>query len=360
VDTDTLIIGAGPAGLAVGACLMRCGVEALILEQSDAVGARWRAHYDRLHLHTDRRHSALPYLGFAPGTPRFPSRAQLLAYLERYATHFRLQPRFGEEVSNVRREGIEWVATTATQRYRARHVVMATGLNAIAKRPHWTGEERFGGRILHSSEYRDGRAFHGQRVLVVGIGNSGAEIALDLHEHGASVALSVRGAVNVVPREMFGLPLLTLSIPLSLLPARLADAIAAPLIRVTVGDVRRLGLRKASLGPLTQIARESRVPLIDIGTLQLLRERRAELLGAIANCTSARSRSSMAPGAPSMRSSRRPAFGRDSSVCWQRPTRKHIRARDCIGVASPYPRAACSGTSDARRCGLRRRSRRAE
>lgn len=278
---ESLVIGAGPAGLAVGACLRRCGVPFQIVEQADAVGASWRRHYDRLHLHTDRSHSALPYLDFPKGTPRYPSRDQVIAYLEEYAEHFGLTPHLGRRVERVQYRDGEWITTSGASIYRSRYVVVATGYNAVPHLPDWPGQEVFEGRLLHSSEYRDGETFRGQDVLVVGLGNSGGEIAIDLCEHGARVALAVRGTLNVIPREILGLPVLTVSIALSRLPARLADLLAAPLIRLTVGDVSLLGLRKPSVGPIRQIETSSKVPLIDIGTLKLIREGRIAVLGGV-------------------------------------------------------------------------------
>lgn len=273
---DTLVIGAGPAGLAVGACLKLRGVPFLMVERANGVGSSWRRHYDRLHLHTDRDHSALPYLPFPAGTPRYPSRAQVIAYLEQYARHFGLAPQLGQEVQTVRPEGRGWITKTvtnaATSVYHSRRVVVATGYNAVPHLPRWPGQERFGGRILHSSEYRNGEAFRGQSVLVVGFGNSGGEIAIDLHEHGAHVAMAVRGPVNIIPREILGLPVLAIGIAMSRLPARLADALAAPFVRLIVGDITRLGFRKLTIGPITQIKTLARIPLIDIGTVKLIRD----------------------------------------------------------------------------------------
>src|SRR5262249_6969948 len=151
----------------------------------------------RLRLHTDKRHSSLPFLEFPPGTPRYPSREQVIGYLERYAQHFRLIPSFGERVANVRSNAGEWVTTTTAGVYRSRNVIVASGLNSMPHIPGWASQERSSGRILHSSEYRNGKPFRGQTVLVIGFGNSGGEIAVDLHEHGARVAMAVRGAVNI-------------------------------------------------------------------------------------------------------------------------------------------------------------------
>ncbi|CAN7714530.1 flavin-containing monooxygenase [Caballeronia sp. LjRoot31] len=278
---DTLVIGAGPAGLAVAACLKKRGASCIIVDRASEVGSSWRRHYDRLHLHSDRDRSALPYLSFPAGTPRYPSREQVIEYLELYARHFKLVPHFNEEVRTVRPHNPGWNVTTTASVYHSRQVVVATGYNAVPYLPRWRGQERFGGRILHSSDYRSGESFRGQRVLVVGLGNSGGEIAIDLHEHGARVAMAVRGPVNIVPREVLGVPVLAISIALNRLPARFADALAAPLVRLTIGDITKLGFRKPPMGPFTQIKARTRIPLIDVGTIKLVREGHIEVLGDI-------------------------------------------------------------------------------
>jgi indole-3-pyruvate monooxygenase len=278
---QALIIGAGPAGLAVAACLRQRGAPFMLVEQANTIGSSWRRHYDRLHLHSDRDHSSLPYLDFPRQTPRYPSRDQVIAYLERYALHFGLAPRLEHRVESLLPDEMGWVATTTAGEYRSRHVIVATGCNAVPHRPQWPGQEKFGGRILHSSEYRNADPFRGQSVLVVGFGNSGGEIAIDLYEQGARVTMAVRSPVNIVPREILGLPILTVSLAFSRLPPRLADALAAPLVRLTVGDIAKLGFRKSPCGPITQIQTTSRIPLIDIGTVKLVREGRIEILGGL-------------------------------------------------------------------------------
>ncbi len=277
LKAEALIIGAGPAGLAVAACLKKIGAPFLIVEQAATIGSTWRRHYDRLHLHSDRDHSALPYLDFPRGTPRYPSRDQVIAYLEFYARHFGLAPRLGERVQSVQPGEAGWVTITAAGAYRSRHVIVATGCNAVPNLPRWPGQEHFRGRILHSGEYRDGEPFRDRNVLIVGFGNSAGEIAIDLYEHGAHVAMAVRGPVNIIPREILGLPILTVSLAFSRLPPRLADALAAPLVRLTIGDIARLGFRKPLCGPITQINTTARIPLIDIGTVKLIREGRIEI-----------------------------------------------------------------------------------
>jgi indole-3-pyruvate monooxygenase len=179
--------------------------------------------------------------------PRFPSRDQVVAYLEDYARTFSIAPRFGEELVEARRGEGAWELKTRTARFRARALVLATGYNAVPLRPRWPGMEGYRGVLLHSAEYRSGEPFRGQDVLVVGFGNSGGEIAIDLFEHGARPSIVVRGTVNLLPRELLGIPILTWALALSLLPPRVADLLAAPLLRLTFANLALLGLRKAEI-----------------------------------------------------------------------------------------------------------------
>lgn len=268
---QAIVIGAGPAGLAVGACLARAGMPCLILEQGEEVGTVWRRHYERLHLHTDKRHSALPFMEFAAHCPRYPSRQQVIDYLETYARAFRLQTLFAQEVVAARAEAGLWEVRTTEERYRTVNLVVATGYSREPCIPEWPGRAAFRGTMLHSCAYRNAAPFHNQKVLVVGFGNSGGEIVIDLHEHGAQPSLAVRGPVNVVPREVLGIPILTLGIAERRLPPRLADALNSLILRAVVGDLSRYGLRKLPDGPITRIRRDARVPIIDVGTLELIR-----------------------------------------------------------------------------------------
>lgn len=267
----TIIIGAGPAGLAVGACLQRAGTSCTILEQSEQVGSAWRRHYDRLHLHTAKAFSALPFAPYPKDYPRYPSRLQFIEYLETYARQFRLTPRFGQQVVSARLVENLWEVRTQDARYQAANLVIATGYNREPYLPGWPEQASFRGSILHSSQYHDGEPFRDQRVLVVGFGNSGGEIAIDLWEHGARPDLAVRGPVNVIPRELLGIPILAIAIAQNKLPVGLTDAINAPILRAAIGDLTDYGLRKLSRGPLSQIHRDARIPLIDVGTLELIK-----------------------------------------------------------------------------------------
>lgn len=268
---ETIIIGAGPAGLAVGACLKRANLPFTILEQSDKVGSAWHNHYDRLHLHTAKAYSGLPFWPMPADYPRYPSRLQVVAYLENYANHFQLPIRFKQQVVMARPEQGLWQVQTQDAHYQAAHLVVAAGHTRQPHRPHWPGQDSFGGPILHSSQYRNGQPFKNQDVLVVGFGNSGGEIAIDLWEHGARPAIAVRSPVNVIPRELLGIPILAISIWQSKLPPRLTDALNAPILRLAMGDLTPYGLHKLPHGPATQIQRQAQIPLIDVGTISLIK-----------------------------------------------------------------------------------------
>lgn len=272
IGNNTIIIGAGPAGLAVGACLKQAGTQSVILEQSDRVGSAWHRHYDRLHLHTDKKNSELPFAPFPKDYPRYPSRDQLISYLESYAKKFELDIRFDQKVTAARRENNHWEVQTQDTRYLTSHLVVAAGNAREPFLPQWAGMDAFKGTVIHSSEYKNGEAFKGQKVLVVGFGNSGGEIAIDLYEHGANPGIAVRNAVNVIPRELAGIPILSIGIIQNILPAWMADAMNAPILHAVIGDITKYGLRKLPYGPATQIRNDKHIPLIDVGTLELIKQ----------------------------------------------------------------------------------------
>jgi len=287
LKTEVVVIGAGPAGLAVAACLNRAGVPFVILERDDCVGSAWRRHYDRLHLHTSRRYSGLPHFPFPADYPTYPSRLQVVAYFEAYAQHFDIEPHYRQAVVSVRAQDGLWETQTQGSRFASRNVVIATGINHQPVLPTWPGQDSFQGNITHSAEYRNGEAYRGKSVLVVGFGNSGAEIALDLWEHGAQPSLSVRSAVNVISRDVMGFPIQRLSILTSGLPAPLVDALTTPMSRLRFGDLRAYGLQKASYGSATQVRTYSKIPVIDVGTIKLIKQGHVKVYGGLEAFTQA-------------------------------------------------------------------------
>jgi cation diffusion facilitator CzcD-associated flavoprotein CzcO len=173
-------------------------------------------HYDRLHLHTDRNHSGLPGMAMPPDDPAYPSREQMVAYLESYAARFEIKPVFGATVSRIDRDAARWRAETSQGPIVSPVVVVATGIADAPYRPIWSGLKTYSGQLIHSSsEYRNPVPCTGQRVLVIGFGNSGGEIALDLANAGVDVALAVRSPVQILLRELLGFPIQRKGSPIS-------------------------------------------------------------------------------------------------------------------------------------------------
>jgi cation diffusion facilitator CzcD-associated flavoprotein CzcO len=286
-NPDAIVVGAGPAGLACAATMRGAGLNVAVFEKAGNVGSAWRRHYDRLHLHTDRNHSGLPGMAMPKSYPLYPSREQVVSYLEAYAARFDIKPVFGTEVMCLRRDGAQWRADTAGESVSAPVAVVATGMANTPYRPSWPSSESYRGATVHSSEYRNPAPYLGKRVLVVGFGNSGGEIALDLAEAGVDVVLAVRGPVQILPRDLLGLPILTWAIFYRhlRLPARVVDLINAPVLRLALGSMESLGLRRAAKGPSQMVAEDGRIPLIDVGTLGRIRDGAIKIRGGIERLT---------------------------------------------------------------------------
>lgn len=278
-----VVLGAGPAGLATAAELGRRGVDALVLDRADAVGASWRGHYDRLRLHTVRWLSGLPGLAMPKRYGSWVSREHVVEYLEDYARHHRLDVRLGTSVQRLRRDGADWVVETDEgDQVRAGAVVVATGYNHTPLLPDWPGRDGFAGELLHASAYRNGAPYAGQEVLVVGAGNSGAEIAVDLVEHGARrVLLAVRTPPHLLLREVGGMPTTVVSVLTRYVPSALVDPVVGLVQRLTVGDLTRHGLPRPTKGVYRRVREEGQIPILDVGLIDALRAGSVEVVTGV-------------------------------------------------------------------------------
>ncbi|MFE6713102.1 flavin-containing monooxygenase [Streptomyces sp. NPDC057695] len=281
-DHPVYVIGAGPGGLAVAAALRARGVRAVVLEKSDAVGASWRAHYDRLRLHTTRRLSALPGLRIPRSFGRWVARADVVRYLEKYAERHELEIVTGVEVFRVEREGSDWVLhATGGRRLTGRAVVVATGYNHTPRLPDRPGRETYKGRLDHARAYRNPEPYAGQDVLVVGIGNTGAEIAADLADGGAGrVRLAVRTVPHIVKRTTAGWPAQRSGILVRRLPTALVDRLGALTARVGTPDLSAYGLPRPDKGIATR-QREGAIPVQDVGLIAAVRAGKVEVVAAV-------------------------------------------------------------------------------
>ncbi|MEV0928297.1 NAD(P)/FAD-dependent oxidoreductase [Streptomyces spongiicola] len=281
-DRPVYVIGAGPGGLAVAAALRERGVRAVVLEKSDSVGASWRGHYDRLHLHTTRRLSGLPGLPMPRRFGRWVARDDVVGYLEKYAEFHELDLVTGVEVSRIEPDGSDWVLhATGGRRLTGRAVVVATGFNHTPRMPDWPGREAYAGELLHASAYRNPAPYEGRDVLVVGAGNTGAEIAADLAGAGASrVRLAVRTAPHIVRRSTAGWPAQRTGILVRRLPVPLVDVAGRLLARIAVPDLSARGLPRPEAGLYTRV-RQGAIPVQDVGLIDAVRTGRVEPVAAV-------------------------------------------------------------------------------
>lgn len=283
-DRPVYVIGGGPGGLAAAAALREQGVRAVVLEKSADVGASWRRHYDRLHLHTTRRWSALPGLPMPRRFGRWVSRDDVVRYLEKYVEHHELEVVTGVEVSRIDRaaDGTGWRLTaTGGRELTGRAVVVATGYNHTPRIPDWSGRDTFTGELLHASAYRNPAPYAGQDVLVVGVGNTGAEIAVDLVEGGASrVRLAVRTVPHIVRRSTAGWPAQATGILVRRLPVALVDRAGGLMARVAVPDLAEQGLPRPDTGLYSRV-RDGAIPVQDVGLIDAVKGGRVVPVAAV-------------------------------------------------------------------------------
>ncbi|MFJ9587349.1 flavin-containing monooxygenase [Streptomyces acidicola] len=283
-DRPVYVIGGGPGGLAAAYALRAQGVRAVVLEKSDRVGASWRKHYDRLHLHTTRRLSGLPGLPMPRRFGRWVSRDNVVRYLEKYAEYHELEVVTGVEVSRVEpaADGSGWLLhATGGRELTGSAVVVATGYNHTPHLPDWPGRDAYTGELLHAGEYRNAAPFAGRDVLVVGVGNTGAEIAVDLVEGGASrVRLAVRTAPHIVRRSTAGWAAQFSAIAVRHLPVALVDRLAKPMARLSVPDLSAQGLPRPDTGLYSRVNAGS-IPVQDVGLIDAVRKGHVEIVAAV-------------------------------------------------------------------------------
>ena len=272
-DGDVVVVGAGPAGLQVAACLQQHGRNVVVLER-DRVAASWYHFYDGLQLHTHRRWSDLLGSPYPQRYGPWVARDDVIEHLEAYARTRRLDIRTGVAVTRVDERHAAWeVETSDAGSLAARTVVVATGFNAHPRVPDWPGRARFAGEVLHARDYRSASSFQGRRVLVVGTGNTGAEIATQLARGGArEVHLSVRSGAHVLPRDVHGIPSQLPAILLRRLPDRVLDRLLGRVEDAVNGDLPERGLHRPERGVASDLSARDVLPVLDVGLSQAVRD----------------------------------------------------------------------------------------
>jgi cation diffusion facilitator CzcD-associated flavoprotein CzcO len=283
-ESQVVVVGAGAAGLANALALKDAGIPALVVDQADEVASSWRARYDRLRLNTCRPLSHLPGRRFAKGTPMFPTRDQVVEHLTRRASEGGIDVRLGTAVHRVERDDGEWAVATSGGDLRAPQVVIAAGHQKVPLIPDWSGRESFEGELIHSAAYRSAEPYRGRRVLVVGPGCSGMEIAFDLAEGGASkVWLSARTPPNIVVRQgPGGIPGDMIGVTMLHFPPRVGDALARFGRRMDLGDLTPYGLPVPEEGVFSRLRRTGLAPaIVDKEVIDAIKAERIEVVRGV-------------------------------------------------------------------------------
>ncbi|CAL5043439.1 unnamed protein product [Urochloa decumbens] len=287
-EVVVLIIGAGPAGLAMAACLRQHSIPYLVIEREDCIASLWRCRtYDRVKLHLAKEFCTLPHMPYPDGTPTYVPKKEFVEYLDAYAERFGIEPRYSVSVESAEYdEGARrWVvdarhmAAGTEIQFTARFLVVATGENAVGVVPEIPGIESFPRETVHSSTYRSGGGYAGKRVLVVGCGNSGMEIAYDLASHGAATSIVVRSPVHIMTKGLIRLGMTLVQH----VPVTIVDFLIVTIANFTFGDLSRHVIVRPKNGPLLLKAKTGRSSVIDVGTAGLIKKGIIKVFGEISN-----------------------------------------------------------------------------
>ncbi|KAL5561568.1 hypothetical protein UlMin_031315 [Ulmus minor] len=280
---ETIIVGAGTSGLALAACLTRLSLPYIILEREDCHASLWQKYaYDRVHLHLAKQFCELPHMSFPPDFPNFVPKKLFIQYLDDYVSHFKINPLYHRTVEAASFDGIskKWKVAARNgvsgelEEYSGRFLVVATGETSNPFVPEIDGLDGFSGEALHSTRFRSGKEFANKNVLVVGSGNSGMEIVLDLANYGAKTSIIVRSPVHFLSRRMVNLALILLKH----LPLSLVDSLLIVLSKLVYGDLTKYGIKRPKEGPFFMKEEYGKYPVIDVGTYEKIKTGQIQVL----------------------------------------------------------------------------------
>ncbi|ESW35047.1 hypothetical protein PHAVU_001G202100 [Phaseolus vulgaris] len=280
-----IVVGAGPSGLSAAACFTKHSIPYIILEREDCFASLWKKYsYDRLHLHLSKHFCQLPHKPFPPSFPQHVPKNQFLQYLDDYVSHFAIAPLYRRTVELAQYDDSRrfWKVEARNgdsgevEKYCGRFLVVATGETSDPFVPEVEGLSSFPGKVIHSTRFSSGKEFKDKHVLVVGSGNSGMEIALDLINHGAKTSILVRSPVHFVSRGMVRLGLFLLKY----LSLSSVDSLMVMLSTMVYGDVTKYGVRRPNEGPFYMKVEHGKYPVIDVGTYKKIKTQELKVLAA--------------------------------------------------------------------------------
>ncbi|KAL8059541.1 hypothetical protein ABFX02_03G094300 [Erythranthe guttata] len=288
-ETTVLIVGAGPAGLATSACLNLKNIPNIVLEREDCCASLWKKRaYDRLKLHLAKQFCELPNMPFPSNAPTYIPKKDFIQYLDDYVSYFNVSPFYERTVESASFDHTRrnWVVMAKNEvldtmeKYVAKFLVVATGENSEGYIPqNIPGLDSFNGEVMHSSKYENGKKFEKKKVLVVGSGNSGMEIAFDLSNWGARTSVVVRSPVHILSEELVKLGMVLLKH----LNVDLVDTIVLLLSKLKFGNLSQYGIQTPNKGPFYLKRATGRSPVIDVGTIAKIRAREIDVLSSIKN-----------------------------------------------------------------------------
>ncbi|KAH6821756.1 Flavin-containing monooxygenase family protein [Perilla frutescens var. hirtella] len=285
-EAAVTIVGSGPSGLATAAYLHHLSIPYRLLEREECFASLWQKYaYDRVHLHLAKQFCQLPLMPFPAAYPTYVSRQQFVHYLNDYVSHFDIRPTYRRSVERAAYDSAagEWriearnLDSGEVEEYRSRFLVVATGETCDARIPEVEGLGSFNGEVLHSTVYRNGEKFAGKTVLVVGSGNSGMEIALDLANSGAKTSIVVRSPIHVLSRAITYVS----QVLIRHIPLNWVDSVATMMSKIVYGDLTKYGIKRPKEGPFALKVKYGKYPVVDVGTFDKIKSGEIQVLPGI-------------------------------------------------------------------------------
>jgi putative flavoprotein involved in K+ transport len=280
---DAVVIGAGPSGLAVARELQhRHGIRPLVVDRAAVPAISWRTRYDNFRLNTNGFLSHLPGQRIPLTAGRWPSREDMVCYFDRYVQQQNIALELGCEVDRIDRADRGWQLDTSSGEIRTAAIVLATGNYRTPTIPPWPGLKHFTGELVHSSDFRNAWPYRGRDVLVVGAGNSAADIAVQLADHGARrIWLAVRTPPHLVRRAMGPIPSDVFLEVFARVPASMVDPVFGRVNRLMWGDLSVYGFHQPPLGLKATVEQRGRIPTLADELVTAVRAGQVQVLAAV-------------------------------------------------------------------------------